>query len=116
MNTIARIVSDLCIDNIYEVNDVESQEPMAKNALSTEELGKIVSKFVLRARQKRVCIYELDKDGKHIEMNPRTKTITWNDGATGLSKTLCMVTGNDEDDAKMILEMINEAFYLCYNG
>ena len=111
MNTIAKIVANICDDEVFSVND-----PEIENSISTQELSKVVSKFVLRARQGRTCMYRFDNDGKHIFMNPNTKTITWNDGVTGLSSTLCMTTGDDEDDARMILDMIEEAFYLCYNG
>ena len=115
MNIFEPIIRNLMEDENYEVLDKDPSEKTAEKALSFPQIVKIVSKFVLRARQKRHTIETL-QNGISIVMNPRTKTVTWNDEVTGLSSTLCMVTGNDEDDAKMMLEMINEAFYHCYNS
>ena len=115
MNKFEPIIKDLVEDEIYEVLDTDPSLSTCDKALTLPQLIKIVSKFVLRSRQGRTCVQELP-NGVSIVMNPTTKTVTWNDEVTGLSSTLCMTTGDDYDDAKMILEMINEAFYHCYNG
>ena len=56
MHKFEPIIKDLVEDEIYEVLDTDPSLSTCDKALTLPQLIKIVSKFVLRARQGRTCV------------------------------------------------------------